>query len=108
MSKSHPVFVDLISVISALIIAYLLSDYSKLKENISIQANLLNNTRFSNQSVVVFNRVPKCGSMFLTTLCYKLGTKNKFKVESPYEAGEKPQKTPTQQQKFVKEMYCME
>ena len=60
---------------------------------------------FTNVSYVVFNRVPKCGSMFLTTLCYKLGTKNKFKVESPYEAGEKPQKTPTQQQKFVKELY---
>ena len=78
MSKSHPVFVDLISVISALIIAYLLSDYSKLKENISIEANLLNNTRFSNQSVVVFNRVPKAGSEMLWTLIDKIQFINKF------------------------------
>ena len=78
MSKSHPVFVDLISVISALIIAYLLSDYSKLKENISNEANLLNNTRFSNQSVVVFNRVPKAGSEMLWTLMDKLQFINNF------------------------------
>ena len=78
MSKSHPVFVDLISIISALIIAYLLSDYSKLKENISIEANLLNNTRFSNQSVVVFNRVPKAGSEMLWTLIDKIQFINKF------------------------------
>ena len=78
MSKSHPIFVDLISVISALIIAYLLSDYSKLKENISIEANLLNNTRFSNQSVVVFNRVPKAGSEMLWTLIDKIQFINKF------------------------------
>ena len=78
MSKSHPFFVDLISVISALIIAYLLSDYSKLKENISIEANLLNNTRFSNQSVVVFNRVPKAGSEMLWTLIDKIQFINKF------------------------------
>ena len=78
MSKSHPVFVDLISLISALIIAYLLSDYSKLKENISIEANLLNNTRFSNQSVVVFNRVPKAGSEMLWTLIDKIQFINDF------------------------------
>ena len=78
MSKSHPVFVDLISVISALIIGYLLSDYSKLKENISIEANLLNNTRFSNQSVVVFNRVPKAGSEMLWTLIDKIQFINNF------------------------------
>ena len=58
----------------------------------------------NNVSYVVFNRVPKCGSMFLTTLCYKLGSRNKFKVESPYEIGEKPQKTATEQKRFMEEL----
>lgn len=61
----------------------------------------------SNVSYVVFNRVPKCGSMFLTTLCYKLGSQNKFNVESPYEIGEKPQKTATEQRKFIDELYTL-
>ena len=55
----------------------------------------------NNASHVIFNRVPKCGSMFLTTLCYKLGKKNIFNVESPYEAGEKPQKSEHEQYDFV-------
>ncbi|CBY07784.1 unnamed protein product [Oikopleura dioica] len=50
---------------------------------------------------VVYNRVPKCASMSMTTLSYKLGGKNNFKVESPYEPGEKPEKTITEQREFV-------
>lgn len=61
-----------------------------------------------NASYVIFNRVPKCGSMFLTTLCYKMGKKNKFTVESPYEAGEKPQKTLDQQSRFVNGFYTLD
>ena len=78
MSKLNSVFVDLMSVICALIIAFLLSDYSKLKENILNEANLLNNTRFSNQSLVVFNRVPKAGSEMLWTLIDKIQFINNF------------------------------
>lgn len=51
---------------------------------------------------VVFNRVPKCASMSMTTLCYKLGAENGFKVASPYEEGEKPGRTEPEQKKFIK------
>lgn len=37
----------------------------------------------------------------MTTLSYKLGGRNNFKVESPYEPGEKPEKTITEQREFV-------
>ena len=43
----------------------------------------------------------KCGSMSMTTLCYKLGGKNSFKVESPYEPGEQPKKTREQEFEFI-------
>lgn len=49
---------------------------------------------------VVFNRVPKCGSMSMTQLAYDLGGNNNFKVESPYEPGEKQQKTNDEQVAF--------
>lgn len=50
---------------------------------------------------VVYNRVPKCASMSMTTLSYKLGSRNNFKVESPYEAGERPDKSRSEQIEFV-------
>ena len=64
---------------------------------------------------VVYNRVPKvtqvllyfllkwikCASMSMTTLCYKLGGANTFKVESPYEVGEKPLKSRLEQEEFI-------
>ena len=78
MTKLNPVFVDLISVICTLIVAFLLSDYSKLKEKISNEESLLNNTRFSNQSLVIFNRVPKAGSEMLWSLLDRLQFKNNF------------------------------
>ena len=39
--------------------------------------------------------------MSMTTLCYKLGAQNTFKVESPYEVGEKPLKTRLEQEEFI-------
>ena len=78
MSKVKPLFVDLISVISALLIAFLWSDYSKLQENILNEAILLNNTGCSNQSILVFNRVPKAGSEMLWALLDRLQHINNF------------------------------
>ena len=39
--------------------------------------------------------------MSMTTLSYKLGQRNSFKVESPYEDGEKPDKTLHEQTEFI-------
>merc|ERR1711990_239959 len=53
---------------------------------------------------VIFNRVPKCASMSMTELSYKLSGDNHFYVESPYEDGEKPEKTESQIQDFYKHL----
>nr|XP_002130122.1 uronyl 2-sulfotransferase-like [Ciona intestinalis] len=53
------------------------------------------------RNYVVYNRVPKCGSMSMTTLCYRLGGANGFKVASPYEDGEKPNKNEEEEANFV-------
>jgi len=58
-------------------------------------------TLIQDQRYVVYNRVPKCGSMSLTTLSYWLGGANGFIVASPYEEGEKPAKTEEDQRQFV-------
>jgi len=49
------------------------------------------------QSRLVFNRVPKCGSITFTRLFYQLGARNNFNVASPYEPGETPWLTQDQQ-----------
>ena len=58
-----------------------------------------------NKEYVVFNRVPKCGSMSMTQLAYDLGGKNHFKVESPYEPGEKQTKSIEEQDAFRKYVF---
>ena len=78
MSKINLVFTDYITIICALVIAFLLSDYTKLKENISNEAKLLNNTQHANQSFIIFNRVPKAGSETLWGLLDRLQFGNKF------------------------------
>lgn len=78
MSKINLVYTDYISIICALVIAFLLSDYTKLKENISNEAKLLNNTQHANQSFIIFNRVPKAGSETLWGLLDRLQYGNNF------------------------------
>jgi len=50
---------------------------------------------------VLYNRVPKCGSMSMTTLLYKLGSLNKYRVASPYEDGERQDKGESEELAFV-------
>ena len=50
---------------------------------------------------MIYNRVPKCGSMSLTVLSYRLGSSNGFEVASPYEDGEKPSKTELESNEFI-------
>jgi len=78
MLKINLVFTDCITIICALVIAFLLSDYTKLKENISNEAKLLNNTQHANQSFIIFNRVPKAGSETLWGLLDRLQYGNNF------------------------------
>lgn len=53
------------------------------------------------QTRLVFNRVPKCGSITFTRLFYELGARNNFNVTSPYEPGETPWLSDEQQQKTI-------
>ena len=55
------------------------------------------------KDILVYNRVPKCGSIWMTRLLYLLGAgdQNKYKVESPYEPGEKPWLTIPQEKTVV-------
>ena len=78
MSKVNLNYLDLITVICALIIGFQFSDYRNLKETILNEAKLLNNTQFANQSFIVFNRVPKAGSETLWTLLDRLQKINSF------------------------------
>ena len=43
-------------------------------------------------NILVYNRAPKCGSIYMTRLLYLLGAgdRNVYTVQSPYEEGEKP------------------
>jgi len=50
---------------------------------------------------LIYNRVPKCGSMSVTTLFYRLGSINKFQVTSPWEPGEKQEKSDEEENEFV-------
>ena len=53
---------DIVSVFSTICVAYLVTDFIKLRKKIDTEADLLNNTRRSNQSFLIFNRTPKAGS----------------------------------------------
>ncbi|CBY40178.1 unnamed protein product [Oikopleura dioica] len=71
----------------------------------SLPENNINRLALKNKEYVVFNRVPKCGSMSMTQLAYDLGGKNQFKVESPYEPGEKQTKSQEEQDAFRKYVF---
>lgn len=53
---------------------------------------------------IVFNRVPKCGSITMTSVCYRLGSAKGFTVESPYIDGETPHKSLAEQKEFIKHL----
>ena len=52
--------------------------YQQYKEEILTQQTILNNTIISDQSYLVFNRVPKAGSEMLWTVIDKLAAANNF------------------------------
>jgi hypothetical protein len=54
--------------------------------------------------VVVYNRVPKCGSQTMSMLVNQLSRKNGFLSKAVFEAGETPDRTTTQQKAFMGEL----
>ena len=71
-------YLDTLSVLSCVIFAILFSHYSDLQNELKEEAVQLNNTRFGNQSFVLFNRNPKAGTEMLWALLNKLGHRNHF------------------------------
>ena len=69
---------DLISLLSTIVVAYFLSDYTQLSKNLTKEANELNNTRKSNTSFLIFNRTPKAGSETIWGLLDNLQEFNNF------------------------------
>lgn len=57
--------------------------------------------------IMVYNRAPKCGSIYMTRLIWALssGMQNEFDVQSPYEPGEHPVLNPDERQKIVDEVH---
>jgi len=55
-------------------------------------------------NIVVYNRVPKCGSQTLSMLINQLGRKNDFLSKAVFEANEKPERSEADQRAFMKEL----
>ena len=81
--KQHKLtLLDLFSLTCALIVAILLSERFQLKRQISDEADSLNNTKNSNQSLLIFNRTPKAGSETVWELLDQLQYFNNFSSAS--------------------------
>lgn len=92
---------------TAVVLGLLAVDWngSSLLSRIEISSKNLDLPRISfnsdTQERLVFNRVPKCGSITFTRLFYELGGRNNFAVASPYEPGETPWLTEKQQRDTI-------
>ena len=66
-------------------------------EKIKLEPRLdLNVTTTKNSpKILVYNRVPKCGSQTLSMLINQLSRKNGFLSKAVFEAGEKPERSTT-------------
>lgn len=73
---------DSITILSVLLAAVLFPDYTNLKREIQLETDLLNCTKNLNQSILIFNRVPKCASEMLWSLIDVLAHVNNFKSYS--------------------------
>ena len=69
---------NILSVLSAILAAYFLQNYSDLKRHLVLESGALNNTQYANQSFLIFNRVPKAGSETLWGLLDILSKQNGF------------------------------
>ena len=70
---------DMFAATSVLAVIILHQKYLQhYRDELLIQQTLLNNTIVSNQSYVVFNRVPKAGSEMLWSLIDRLAQENNF------------------------------
>ena len=73
---------DLLIILCAAFIGYFLQNYSNLKRSLDLESGALNNTKYANQSFLIFNRVPKAGSETLWGLLDILANHNGFQSYS--------------------------
>ena len=71
-------FPDLITLFCVVIFAWLYSEYGDLRQRLSNEAEMLNNTGSANETFMIFNRVPKAGTETLMELLEILSYGNKF------------------------------
>ena len=57
-----------------------------------------------NPQILIYNRVPKCGSQTLSMLINQLGRKNGFLSKAVFQNGEKPERTLSEQKDFMREL----
>ena len=70
--------IDYLALLCLVLVTWLLCYQTRLQSEISLEANELNNTKYANQSFLIFNRVPKAGSETLWSLIDKLAKRNNF------------------------------
>ena len=73
---------DLLIIVCAALTGYFLQNYSNLKRSLDLESGALNNTKYANQSFLIFNRVPKAGSETLWGLLDILANHNGFQSYS--------------------------
>ena len=72
-------FFDFVSILCLFIFSLLLKEHIKLKIEIEIEIKSLNITKYANQSILFYNRVPKTGSKNLEVLLGHLAEENGFR-----------------------------
>ena len=72
-------FFDFVSILCLFIISLLLKEHTKLNTKIKIEIKSLNITKYANQSILFYNRVPKTGSEDMNKLLEHLSNENGFR-----------------------------
>merc|ERR1712038_1418123 len=78
--KSKLNTIDVVAIIGIVLTCWLMLDYVRIQSDIEKEADSLNNTKFANQSLMIFNRVPKAGTETLWGLIDVLAYLNNFTV----------------------------
>ena len=61
-------------------------------------------TKAQHPKIVIYNRVPKCGSQTMSMLINQLSRKNGFFSQAVFVGNEKPERSPSEQTAFMKEL----
>ena len=82
MSSGKFSTIDVIIMLSISLTAFIFQDYTKLRNQLKSEAQILNNTEKANQTFVIFNRVPKAGTNTLWELLDAISKRQNFKFTS--------------------------